>query len=752
MTLHVLSWTRIAPVLGLSETGSVLPVGTTCPFCQGKMSIYQDTKSGEEWAYCSDCRYSSSVLDMAAKIWDIPLSIAIERLSEATSISVTPEQINRYIKREVIPREKANRLWRKSQKNLFKPDQKLGRLRTRLGLRSPLLSPERVGQGPSTLFGVSHVEEIKNIWEPQRQGRRKTNAFKGRHWADVLVIPYFKAPSDVSSLLFIGRTGRPAQDHVFQTYARRNAQHASVGFAGLPSVIDYVTDHVICMSDTLAMLRIQMRHFNTSLQPLPIIGWRPDDKYRLSHNWHLFNGKKLIFWDWAPSASLLHQCMVTGGRLTLNVGPRKTDHRGISHWVRDFKTMYDVQRLVRRNAKKWEVSLYNWYRHKDTTDEQVARLLDRCSLLDHRLFQKVCVALKLKGDSRHYTHTTSVGKHSYTERNGIWYRGDKEVPILPGYIEVYKIITRESKPPEYIGEIVLPAEAIPFRISGESQSRLNRTLYDLIEFNGHFCEKPDTRNRAGLIQIALAFRAPEIVRGKNAIGWDGEAYQFKNFCLRRGASEMTLHMLPESVGGPQRVRYGWRTEVADKLRNATNNESVWTWSAIFSFGAQVVASMFGRTIPWISFEHASNCDTTFIEMMDRLEVPITDDFWKHSWPVVSVKHPHRRQRFRATITSEGEEIKNTYAVIPPAHKKEFAPKDIPLAFRVVLPDFMKWVTANVDESTFNDTDHWQLQILALFRRWGVYRELEELFPVFKEAAKGLKYHPNPEEASQEFLL
>ena len=143
MTLHVLSWNRIAPVLGLPETNSVLPVGTTCPFCQGRMSIYQDTKSGEEWAYCFDCRHSSSVLDLAAKIWDVPLGIAIERLSEATSISVTPDDINHYIKREVVPREKANRVWRRAQKNLFKPEKRLGKLRNKLGLRTPSLSLER---------------------------------------------------------------------------------------------------------------------------------------------------------------------------------------------------------------------------------------------------------------------------------------------------------------------------------------------------------------------------------------------------------------------------------------------------------------------------------------------------------------------------------------------------------------------------------------------------------------------------------
>lgn len=743
MTLHVLSWNRVAPVLGLPETNSVLPVRTTCPFCQGRMSIYQDTKSGEEWAYCFDCNHSSSVLDLAAKIWDVPLSIAIERLSEATSISVTPDDINHYIKREVVPREKASRVWRKAQKNLFRPEKKLGKLRNKLGLHTPTLSAERLNQGPSMLFGVSHVEEIQKIWEPGKAHRRKTNAFKGRYWADVLVIPYFKAPNDVASLLFVGRSGRPSYDYVFQTYARRNAQHASVGFAGLNSVVGHDPKHVICMSDTLAMLRIQVRHFNTSLQPLPLIGWRPDDKYRLSHNWQLFNGKKLIFWDWQPTASLLHQCMTTGGELVLSVGPSNTDYKSISHWVRDFKTMYDVERLVCKHAKPWEKELLRWSKHKDTTNKQVSELLDSCSLLDYRLFKRVKKALGLEIGGEHYTHTTTVGKHTYTERNGIWYRGDHDAPILPGYVDVQKIITRPSKHPDYLGDIVIGEDRIPFRIAGKSQSALNKELYETIEAKGYFCEKSDTRNRAGLIQVALAFRTPDIITGKEKIGWDGEAYQFRNFRLKNGASETTLDLLPHGTEGPQRHKYTWRPEVATRLRKADNQEAVWAWSVVFSFGAQIVANMFGRAIPWISFEHAADHDTAFIEMMDRLEVQITDNFWKHDWPVVSVKNPQRKQRFRATITDQHKAPATAYVVTAPLSDKGLAPKNVPLAFRTVLPDFIKWVTGNVTEETFNDKDHWQLQVLSLFQQWAKKRDITEVFPVFKQAAESLKCLPNP---------
>lgn len=747
MTLHVLCWSRVAPILGLPETDSVLPARTTCPFCQGKLSIYQDTKSGEEWAHCSDCHHSSSVLDLAAKIWDVPFTVAVERLSAATSVSVTSDELNRYIKRQVIPREKTTTLWHKAQRNMYKPENKLGQLRIKLGLRTSQLSVDRVAAGPAKLFGVSHVEEIHKLWEPMRSRNRKADYFKGRHWQDVIVVPYFKAPGDVSSLLFIGRQGRLAQDQVFITLARRNETGVSTGFAGLNSVVEHESPHVICMSDALAMLRIQVRHFNTSIKPLPIVGWRADDRHRLSQNWYLFNGKKLIFWEWEPSAAVLYQCMVSGGSLTLNVGPKRRDHRGTSHWVRGFKTMHDVERLVVTEAKDWKDALYSWSKSITTTDGKISDLLASCSRLDYGLHDEVRAALKITKDlSRHYTHTTNVGPTTYTERAGAWFRGDRERPLMPGHIEVHYVITRDGELPEYVGDICLHDDRIPFRISGRSQRILNRELWDVIETKGYFCERKLPNDTAGLIQLALAFRRPQIIQGAKCIGWDGEGFQLANCRIAGGVYVKTQYMLPAHTRGPQGSQYRWRPEVMDNLRSAKGHEAAWTWAIVFSFGAQLVAHMTGRTVPWLAFDHPLHCDTTFLELLERLDVPLTGKFWDHNWPVVSSVTPQRRQRFRATIVNDSEMPRTNqglYVIIAPKTSKDFSPKNIPSSFKTVLPDFLKWVTANRTTIDFSDSTHWQLQILALFKQWAQEKELKSLYPVFKKAAKCLTCLPSP---------
>ena len=342
MSLRQLTWPVIAPSLGLPQTNPVFPVRTACPLCEGTMSIYKDNKNGEEWAYCSDCQHSSSALQLASHLWGVSLPVAVERLAEMHNTSVTEAEIQNYIKRCVLTHEKANKLWNKASNNLGKPSPGLSKLRNRFGLNFGQLSVPRVMSGPANLFGIINVSDVKRLWTPNR-AYKKAEFFKGKGWGDVLVIPYFKAPGNVASLLFVGREGKESTDRIFQTYYRRgrkgNSSNASSGFAGLHSVVDYDCGHVILTSDVLSSLRIQNRNFLTSVTPLPIASWHDDPGGVFASNWGLFNGKRLIFWEWEPKASVLYQCMTTKADLVINVGPKKNDLRNISHWVRNQKSM-----------------------------------------------------------------------------------------------------------------------------------------------------------------------------------------------------------------------------------------------------------------------------------------------------------------------------------------------------------------------------------------------------------------------------
>lgn len=749
MAISCLTWPVVAPLLGLPQTNPVFPVKTICPLCEGTLSVYKDNKNGEEWAYCSDCRWSSSVLQLAAHLWNIPLDAAVERLAEMYNTSVTEQEFQGYLKKCVKPHEKANKLWEKAQRNMGKPSLGLSKLRSRLGLNFNQLSLPRIMSGPAQLFGISHVDEVKRMWTPQRSAYKKAEFFKGKKWGNVLVIPYFKAPGSVASILFVGREGSKAHDRIFQTYAQRGrkntSSNASQGFAGLHSVVDQDCGHVILMSDVLSGLRIQSRHFVTSVKPLPIVSWYDDPNGIFSSNWSLFNGKRLIFWEWEPKASVLYQCMTTNADLAINVGPRKYDLRNISHWVRNQKSMLDVERQLAKEARPWKKALRNWARTQDATDGRISELLSECEKLNSKLAAEVRTVIGWeRTKAKHYTRSVTIKDNTYTDRSGVWYQNSTEKPLLDGNIRVTNVIVRDNYLPEYVGEVTIRGAVVPFRVRGDNRTKLNRAIWDVIESSGYFAERKAPTN-VGLIQLAMAFHTPEVWEGKEQLGWDGSGFQLQNCRISGGKYEQTPpELFLQEFDGPAGRTYRWRREVVESLLTATSDEAVWTWAAIFGFVNQVLSPVAHRSIVKLVFEYDEYHGVVFSRILQLLGIPVTDYYWKHEWPTMCRSKPSRHQRFKAvTIDPEDTSFqgKGLYKISAP-NAQELDPRKIPTAFRTVIPNFLSWFTTQDITTVLEENESWERTVLSLVRAWAKERELDKLFPVFKGAI-GLTCPPTP---------
>jgi len=739
MSLRQLTWPLIAPSLGLPQTNPVFPVQTLCPLCEGSLSIYKDNKNGEEWAYCLDCRWSSSVLQLAAHIWGVPLTVAVERLAELHNTNVTEEEVQTYIKRCVLTHEKANKLWNKAQTNLSKLSPGLSKLRIHLGLNISQLSTSRITDGPAKLFGIAHVSEVKRLWTPNR-AHRKAEFFKGKGWEDILVIPYFKAPNNVASILFVGREGKKSSDQIFQTYARRGRKYtssnASSGFAGLSSVTDYNCGHTILTSDVLSNLRIQTRHFLTSVTPLPMVSWYDDPGGTFASNWSLFNGKRLLFWEWEPKASVLYQCMTTNSDLIINVGPRKYDTRNVSHWVRNQKSMLDIERQIVREAKPWKKALRNWVRTHHATDGRIAGLLSDCQQFGPKLVSEVRSAIGWdRTRAKHYTRSVTIKNNTYTDRSGVWYQNSTEKPLLDGNIRVDRVIVREGHLPEYVGEISVQDAIVPFRVKGDTRARLNKAVWDIIESSGYFAERKAPTG-VGLIQLAMTFHKPEVWTGRDILGWDGSGFQLQNCKIVGGKYEKTPpELFLQQFEGPSGSSYRWRSEVVNSLLQAKSPEAVWTWAIIFGFLNQILSPVVSRPVVKLVFKHDEYHETAFVRILHLLGVPVTEDFWKHAWPSISTVTPSRQQKFKAVVaapqdnTSQGKGI---YKILSP-DVNELHPVNIPTAFRTVIPNFLAWFTAKELNECFVSKHPWKRQVLLLVQQWAEERELDPLFPIFQDA-------------------
>ncbi len=736
-----MTWSVIAPSLGLPQTNPVFPVRTVCPFCEGDMSIYKDNKNGEEWAYCSSCQQSLSVFQLASQVWDVPLQTAVNKLADIHNTRVTSAEFDSYIKKCVETHKKADKLWQRSRKNLLKSRIGLSRLRNKLGIHFNQLSYERIKQGPATLFGISNVKEVRDLWGG-RKTYQKAEFFKGKKWGDVLVIPYFKAPGNAASILFVGREGKKSTDQVFQTYARRNGRssNAALGFAYLHSVSDYDSDHVVLSSDALSLLRIHMRHFVTSLKPLPFVGWRDDPQDVLVCNWQVFNGKRLIFWESKPSASLLYQCRSANADLVLNIGPKSNNYESMSHWVRNQKSTLDIDRALQAEAKPWQVAIKSWSKLPTTTKEKVSLLLEECSQLDNSLFEDVRVAIgRQKTKSLHFTQTISSGGKTYSNRAGVWYEDKSQKPLFDGNICVTDIIVRKNKKPEYTGKIQLKEGSFSFRVSGKNRASLNRELWDLVESFGYFCERK-APGGVSLIHLAMQFQRPKVWNGADKVGWDGKSFQLQNCKISNGTYESTPEALfEETLLVPQLKQYNWDSTVSESLIANRTLETKWTWSIILGFLNQILAPMAGMPVPKLIFTHDDYHDAAFHRVLWLLGIPVVNSHWAHNWPAVSRDKPPRSQTFKAVVecpSLKTRKRKGCFRVICPEADVMY-PKKIPNSFKCVIPDFLRWLTSQDTRSLYDDSQ-WNVQVLNLFARWARYRNLSPIFKDLADAAKNVK--------------
>ena len=74
-------WTDVLPLLGVELPNLALPVRISCPLCSGsRMCILADPLQDGQWHYCLDCRTTGDMLDLAAKVWQLPLPETVRKL------------------------------------------------------------------------------------------------------------------------------------------------------------------------------------------------------------------------------------------------------------------------------------------------------------------------------------------------------------------------------------------------------------------------------------------------------------------------------------------------------------------------------------------------------------------------------------------------------------------------------------------------------------------------------------------------
>jgi hypothetical protein len=630
-----LSYAAIAPIIGL-EPFSSHTLSAKCPYCSAfSWSIYQDSKNLEEWHYCFQCKATGSIIAMAAERLGLSEQDAVEYLAGHLNTKLNFKTIKEF---HLSQTKKAahDKVWENARQRLLKPNQEELKLLKKLGcLPSVNLNRERLLAGPGNLFGLASNQFIE-----EQEGMRKYAL--GRKAG--IVVPYFKTPTVIGGFDFISKKGI-----INYTGWRRDYRLAKgdLGFVGLPSALASRSEAVVATSMLSNLLQLQVRHFSSSLKPLPLVGYRVQTKEKTSREWYALADKNIVIWEREPTAQIVNQAMVLNASLSF-VGPAKDRNKGREvkgprwkSWISKISAADAWKRIV-ANSRPYKEALKVWAR--SASSDQKLRLLRDAEMYNEETAKLVRSVVKPKISSQ-------VGKRvrvpvaaaksrldgNYnstviTERDGKWYDVKNRL-LIGGVINVDYIVVRGDSR-EYAGKLVVDGESYPFVVDYKKaniQWLREFALLNEVYLEERFFEDNHFSTKVNPFDVAVHMQSPEVVAGLSSVGWDGSGFQFKAARLFKGNFEQNPDFkLPSNVPGPRQNYCRMRKEVEAAL-SKTGDEMEVTWAMATALCAQVSAPAAGL---WpIGIWVQRDLDPFMQSLWGRFEIKIGDyREWEHKWP------------------------------------------------------------------------------------------------------------------------
>jgi hypothetical protein len=333
--------------------------------------------------------------------------------------------------------------------------------------------------------------------------------------------------------------GQIPKDLVFRRLAQSpGGSSAAVSEAGLAELesIDLAgnPDYVIAMDNWPLMLRIQFRHFRSSLKALPIVVWWDDGNSRTRSAWSMLGSRQIVFWNFAMDHRMLLQAVETDGLISL-AGPEQPTPESVSHYLRLHPNSGELQQTICRQAKPWPEALNEWidqveegqvddlFLQLDQAGADIGYILRRCDRPGlSRKWERV-------GRSIHF------GRGIIRETPDGWVEefGKGTVVrnrICNAMLRITHVIKDEATGSlHYQGDVRYKGEAIPFVELAETVRKKTATWLEgfLMEHGlGMFVCRPKFSRR--LYDIAISFYEPAMVIDDVAKWIDRLPYQQAN--------------------------------------------------------------------------------------------------------------------------------------------------------------------------------------------------------------------------------
>lgn len=515
--------------------------------------IFQDEAAGGQWHSCRDCGVYGDMIELAARVWKISPMDATTKLAgcgcEFPAEQMTVDGLQQHVQYPIVRRLCMTKFWEKAQET--KRTQPATTLLVKLGLRSNL-GATREKSGPKQLWGLMHQKtvidalhmdplEAARTGELTKYRRRPQNTiacrlFKGQRWDDVMVIPYYDIPHRLCGFMMIGRDGNPATDHIYRNIPHRTKNGGDGGLAFHPDTLTPSVDWEGCVfafQDVLAALKIQLKNFQVTTTPVPVVHWCDDDKSPPTHCWKMFSGRQIIFWAPEINAKLLAQAIKVNGKLAV-VGPRNSARPSMYNFLLR-NSAHDTLRNMQRNALPWSVALEQELVPMDDLAIDALFLNMKALKIDIEM-----VIGRLSTDAQDQVRraiganmpqkVVTVDNYRITETPDGWYATNKlgSELICDAIVRIDHIVRYERRELTYYrGRILYRNQEFPFYSRKDKIVRgpIN-WLQDQLIKNKQGLLKYNPRWEKRLLAIAAQCHEAEFVKGVDLVGWSPEDSMF----------------------------------------------------------------------------------------------------------------------------------------------------------------------------------------------------------------------------------
>lgn len=696
-----LPYFRIAPHIGMS-TATKYGMHIECPYCSTiNFTVYQNNSNLEEWYYCSHCKRSGRVISMAAERLGVSEIDAIQILTNKLEQKVSQKSITEYLHVADL-KEAYKKFWNLARHRLLNPDEHEVKYLRHLGwqLRSSM-SNERFFEGPAKLYGVASMKDFKRITGYIPKGSRYRPA--------CVVVPLYQTPKYLSDFIFFTPIGTfYTNSHVNNSFVKGDS-----GFAGIQFLDDFQSDTVVITPMIQNMMQMNMRHFATSLNPLPMLGYYQHDSYRNQKQWTIIEDREIVIWQKTPTPITIHQAMLSNAKMSF-VGPfeknLEKDEQGTwKKWIKREPTV-DIWKKILLHARNYEHATKNWARV--ATDKQKVTLLRACENYNSEVadFVRRVVCPKVSSSVGRRVRVKRTKSDNYTvlvEKNGKWYDRNGRLRF-PGTVRVKKIILRPSGKREYAGEITVGSKTIEFYTESD-QVGLGWIKKKCLESNilivdNQYIDKSQTQSldKINPFDAAMRLEEPEVVIGLEKIGWDGYGFQFKNSKIVNGVFvENRKFELPESTPGPDQICCRLRAEVLTALNQDTAEMEI-AWAFAAAICAQITLPAVGVIPCGISLNRGYNTFTK--TLLRKAKISKDNGEWIHKWPrlVLRLNTQEETNGYFVTCSSKPTDLNYTIEVV--ANDKDLQPRLITKSVDKIVLNYLKNFSEKPLEPTLNLQD------------------------------------------------